>query len=164
MKIIKKGNGIQVENPRFPLECKCEICNSVLSVDEYDVRNDRGEYAECPVCGGRIDLQELSSHVFPRDFDYFGGEDTKPIEDERINKWINEGIRYFHKNTDSFCYMTGSGDTAVFILNFSGDEEYEVMVCKGYYNAYVPYTKEDYDVQDANGWNWKNKGVVNRID
>ena len=47
-------------------------------------------------------------------------------------------------NKDEFVYFTGTGTTMVYVFRFTGDEEYEVVVTKDYYNTYIPFKSEDY--------------------
>ena len=94
---------------------------------------------------------------FPKHFYCF--KDGVDVTSEEIKEYIKDAIKFFRNNPSCFCYSTGSGNTSVIVLNFSGDEEYAVNVAKGYYEAHIPYGDKDYLVHNANDWKWENIGV-----
>ena len=127
-------------------------------------------YVICPVCQKKsyLEIEALDKKItvdnlkFPDNFYHFGGEDCKELTNDDIRKYIKDAIKFFRENPDNFCYMTGSGDTAIFVLNCSGDENYEVTLCKGYYSTEIEYEDGDY-VVDMDKL-WENKGVIHKDD
>lgn len=147
----------------------CENCESELEITEDDIESYGFlgiSYVTCPICGKSTatDIEELDKKitldnmVFPDNFYSFGN--GVPLSPEDINRYIKNGVKYFRENPSSFAYITGSGDTFVAVCNYSGDEQYTVVVAKGYYEGEIPYDSEDYRVQDRNNWEWKNTGVA----
>ena len=53
--------------------------------------------------------------------------------------------------------MCESGDTEIMVLNYPGDSQYSITVCKGYYQTELDYVDDDYKVDMYKLW--KNKGV-----
>ena len=163
----KKNKEIEI---RFPRHHTCENCESVLLIYKEDVKHGfLGQaYVDCPACGKKsyLDIEGLDVDVtidnliFPDYFYHFGTDDSHKLSNEEIKRYIKDGIKFFRENPDNFCYMTGSGDTAVFILNYPGDENYSITVCKGYYETEIKYTEEDYEL-DREAL-WENKGIDRR--
>lgn len=92
---------------------------------------------------------------FPDYFCYFGN--GKELSNKEIEEYIRRGIEWHRMNPNNFVWTSGSGNTTVAVYNYTGDEEYKVVVGKGYYECEIPYEEEDYDVQDYDSW--ENKGI-----
>lgn len=60
--------------------------------------------------------------------DFYHFSSNHPIDDDRINRWIREGLSHFENNTISNYYLTQSGDSMVVILK--DDEDYTIVVSK----------------------------------
>jgi hypothetical protein len=166
VKVVKIAKDYEEIEPKFPVLVTCQYCESRIELDEKDV--SIGEFGvfwyRCPVCKRRDMVDELpgitlskNTIEFPTHFHHF--VDGVDIQPEDIKKWIGEAIDFFRENPDSFTYITGSGNTGVMVQNYSGDEDYYVVVTKDFYDINIPYEDEDYAAQDKNSWEWKNKGV-----
>lgn len=167
MKIISRKNGTRENAVKFPLRVCCEHCKSELEIDESDVWVGPfgAMWYTCGVCGEKCMADEIPGITltpdnieFPTHFYHFGEKAVELTPDE-IKKYIKIAINYFRNNPENFCYYTGSGDTMVVVLNYSGDKEYHVSVAKGYYDIEIPYTDEDLRIQNQNNYEWKNKGI-----
>lgn len=165
MKVLSSSNN--KPEIKWPIKHTCLHCDSLLLVDEEDVREGYMGFAviTCPVCMHEefLDEDNLNRTVtaetvkFPENFWYFGGKDCKELNEDDIREYIKRAVKYFRENPDNFCYQTGTGDTMVYVLNFSGDQEYDVVVCKGYYETHIPF--EDIDQELVREELWSNKGV-----
>ena len=155
----------------FPIDLCCEKCKTEFAIEENDkleIGYLGSHYVKCPVCGEQVYIYELDGIRVTKDnikfpdhfYDFRNGV---KISNEQVEKYIRKGIEYFRKNPTSFSWSTGTGDTHILILNFSGDEDYSVVVSKGHYETEIDYEEEDYDAQNSTGWDWKNKGYSQRI-
>lgn len=161
----------------FPLKIKCANCESLLEIEEEDVCHGYlgTAYVICPVCHEKIFISDYDAKIgeeldeeinvdtirFPDHFYYFGGDKTVEVANDEIHNWIKEGVNYFRKNPDSFCFNTGSGDTNVFVFNYSGDEEYVVVVAKNYYESSIPFDDIDKKLLLPKE-KWENSGFYNK--
>lgn len=68
--------------------------------------------------------------MFPERFYYYGGVGAVNIDDERINKWLEEA-RIYLKRTNTDFYFTATGNSAVFAKIFNDEVVY--WVCKDHY-------------------------------
>ena len=165
MKVITNNR----KEEMFPFQHTCENCNSLLEVEsETDIIYGYlgMPYVKCPVCGKRTcvsDDCDLSEDVtkysvrFPDHFYHFS-KDSGAVElsTEEIREYINDAIMFFREHPNYFCYTTGTGDTKIFVLNYSGNQEFEITVCKDFYETYI-----DFDNIDSNlikEEDWKNIG------
>lgn len=152
---------------KWPIKHTCSYCDSLLLVDKEDVHEGYMGSAviTCPVCMHEEFLYEddldrtitAETVKFPDNFWYFGDKYSKKLNEEDIRHYIKDAVDYFRENPNNFCYQTGSGDTMIYVLNFSGDQEYDVVVCKGYYEVQIPF--EDIDKELVREELWSNKGV-----
>ena len=164
MKVLRIRDGTE-QDKSFPRTLKCPECKSLLVVDKDDIEIGYLGIAtvKCPECGEKIDVGDCDQNItidnleYPKHF--FSFKNGKKIETSTILDWIKKGINYFRKNPDAFCYTTGSGNVKLDVLNFSGDELYEVTVSEGYYQTEISYEAEDYIAQNSINWDWKNKGI-----
>lgn len=150
---------------KFPITIECEHCGAVLQIDNIDEikKGYLGQgCVECPVCNKDTynGLEDFSEEItvdtvkFPDHFYYFGnGVELKNTE---IKNYIKDIIGHFRKEPEAFASSTSSGDTMVFGFNFSGDNEYQIIVAKDYYETSIPYEPEDYELQNSIDWGWKN--------
>ena len=130
----------------------CENCDSELEVEDDDIQvgvYGMG-YVVCPCCGEETYSDELADYFqltkdnveFPTH--YYSFSDGVHIDDNTINKWVKECIEEFDPNDENdWCRFTGSGDTMVFVSKLDEDEEYDVYVCKNYYETFIPFDKNN---------------------
>lgn len=168
MKVLKNNkDDCNKKKIEFPIEHECQNCGSILEVLDCDIEEGfLGQaYVICPICNKKsfLEIDELDNEitvdnlVFPKHFYYFGDTDAAKLTNDEIKKFIKDGINFFRNNPENYCYTTGTGDTIVFVLNYPGDENYIVYVCKGYYETEIRYTNDDYKIGMYD--KWKNKGV-----
>lgn len=161
MKIIKDNskNDISIENINiepYPRKLTCEECGSELEYDKSDLR--MGEYGcmfvDCPICGRDNMLPDNENNItltvdnieFPVHFHHVsvetGAEDVCNIKEIRYR--LRAAIRYFRENKDETDWYTWSGNLFVFVHRWAGDENYEVVVSKDFYNMEIDFEDEDY--------------------
>lgn len=85
--------------------------------------------------------------------DFHDFRDGVDISDEKINEWIDKGLKYFEKYPDSPYWRArfGSGNTSVIILKWQDDDGslpyYEIIVTKSYMSCHVfpnePFERPD---------------------
>lgn len=135
----------------FPLIHQCDHCGSTLKIDSEDVKYGYlgCGYVVCGACGNKtylgnegisVDIDENNIN-FPDHYYHFS-VNTGAIElsNGEIRSYIKDGVKYFQLNPDSFCYVTGSGDTKIFMLNYREDEELSITVCKDFYECEIPFS------------------------
>ena len=130
----------------------CEHCDSELEVEDDDISVGMYGmgYVVCPCCGEETSADELADY-FPLTKDnvefpthYYSFSDGVHIDDDTVNKWVKECIEEFDPNDENdWCRFTGSGDTMVFVSKLDEDEEYDVYVCKNYYETFIPFDKNN---------------------
>ena len=130
----------------------CEHCDSELEVEDNDIQvgtHGMG-YVVCPCCGEETYADELADYFqltkdnveFPTH--YYSFSDGVHIDDDTVNKWIKECIEKFDPNDENdWCRFIGSGDTMVIVSKLDEDEEYDVYVCKNYYETFIPFNKNN---------------------
>lgn len=130
----------------------CEHCDSELEVEDDDIQV--GAYGMgcvvCPCCGEETYADELADY-FPLTKDnvefpthYCSFNDGVHIDDDTINKLVKECIEKFDPNDENdWCRFTGSGNAMVFVFKLDEDEEYDVYVCKNYYETFVPFNENN---------------------
>lgn len=125
MKIIKAGDGYKVakmEDSAVPVVLDCDECGSQFEVTVSDCERIGDEYyVDCPCCANRISLKHIDFYPhetpkFPADFFQSNNENSKPIKDETINKWIENIQNRIKTDSDPSHYYISSGDTAVIAL------------------------------------------------
>ena len=157
----------EIKDIKWPIKVKCENCDTELEVEESDIfYGALGlPFVRCPVCNKKTEVWEdgLGEAItkdnieFPRHF--FHSIDGVEISADQVREWIQHGIDWFRENPEAFHYETGSGNTLVSINNYSGDEEYHVIVTQDYYDSFVPYEAADYNAKEKVNGAWKNTGV-----
>ena len=141
----------------YPRTLICEQCGSELEYEESDLR--MGEYGcmfvDCPCCGRDNMLEDNEHNIrltidnieFPTHFNH-ASTDTGAVEccdNEHVRKYIEQGINYLRKHKDRFDWFVQTGNLYLHIYKYSGDEIYEIDVCKNYYSAEIPFETQDYD-------------------
>ena len=149
MKVLKNKFNEEKET----LKLFCEHCGSELEVEDDDIQvgtHGMG-YVVCPCCGEETYSDELADY-FPLTKDnvefpthYYSFNKAVNIDDDTINKLVKECIERFDANDENdWVRYTGSGDTMVFVFKlFEGDKEYDVYVCKNYYETFIPFNKNN---------------------
>lgn len=139
------------------VKIECEKCGSVLEVSREDTHTGwlGLQFVTCPCCDYEMSIEEFddaaidiyASNVnYPTHFTLFSKDFVAvEIPDERINKWIQEGIQYFRENPEEYSYCIGSGNTMVHMYRHTEDEEYYVIVSKDYEEGRIQFEEEDYD-------------------
>ena len=120
MKILDETNKV---------ECGC---GAVLQYDEKDIEDG---YIVCPCCGEAIKVRKELK--FPKDYCSF--KDGVNLSNKDINKFVKDGIKYLRNNPIDDSYYSGTGNTMIFVFRNDGDEEFEIFVCKDYYEGQVEY-------------------------
>lgn len=166
MEIIEVSKEFATNETKFPLEVTCEYCGSKLLLDREDLSCGAfgAMWYTCPVCKRRCMADEVDGITltanniqFPDNFWYY--KDGVDISPEEINKYIKDGIKFFRENPEAFTYVTGTGNSHIMVQNYSGDEDYYVVVSKDFYDAEIPYEDIDREIQKRNGAEWQNSGV-----
>ena len=151
--IVLKDKYKQDESKPKTYKITCENCDSELEVEDDDIQVGAYGmgYVVCPCCGEKTYPDELADYFplakdnleFPVHYFSFNNKAVS-IDDNTINKWVKECIEEFDPNDESdWCRFTGSGDTMVFVSKLDEDEEYNVYVCKNYYETFIPFDKNN---------------------
>lgn len=163
MKVIQNNNQnktIVPSNAKLPkriekVTIECENCGSVLEVSREDTHiGYLGlPYVTCPCCDYEMDVEDFdddaidicaSNVKYPTHFTISSKEFRAiDIPDERINEWIQQGIKYFRSHKDEYYWYIGSGNTWVHIHRYEEEEEYYVIVSKDYESGEIEFEKED---------------------
>lgn len=135
----------------------CSECKSVFEYDDEDVTIGAlgCAFVICPCCGEEVDIEEKEVTLtkdnvqFPQHFFRFDPKcDSETlVTNEEVKKHIQRAITYFrnHKEEDDCGFISnGSGDAYFCTKRYPGDEDYEVVVAKGYWETYIPFEEEDY--------------------
>lgn len=150
MRIIENANN--KKDLKFPLVVKCGHCGSKLEVERSDLYEGELKllFYDCPVCGEKNDCFEaedltedltVDNMEFPLNFHCSnGGVD---ISNDEIKEYIRKGVKFFRENPNEYEWYTETGNTAIFVQNFPGDENYYVIVAKDYYSAWLNYQDID---------------------
>lgn len=166
MKVIKQGK--EIDN--LPIEIICDECESTLEIEKSDIKYDYLGQASviCPICGNEIYLETFDKDItvnsveFPDNFYHFGGNSAKFIPSEEIKRYIKGAVDYFRENPNDFSYVIASGDTFIGVYNYQNDEEYEVIVCKNYFQTFILY--DEIDRKAAENSHWEKNGVFKKIE
>lgn len=159
------------------MKIKCTNCESLLEIEEDDICYGYlgMAYIRCPLCHEKTFISDYDAKIgeeldekinvdtirFPDHFYHFGGDKTVEVTNDEIRNWIKDGVEFFRKNPEAFCFNTGTGDTNVFVLNYCGDEEYNVVVAKNYYESSIPFDDIDKELLLPEE-KWKNSGFYNK--
>lgn len=148
MKVIQKM--IKEENENKSYQVTCEECGSLLEITKNDVviKDNGCSFYTCPCCNteqlseiSEFDLDLTIDNInYPQHFyDFTNGAD---LSDEEILDDIKRGYEYCRKNKKDY-YYCGSGNSIIFVFRLDGDEEYNIIVCKNYLEAFIPFDDED---------------------
>ena len=141
----------KVQLTRDDYKIACQKCKSEIEYAANDIQypDDVNSVVVCPCCGAEIPVCEkdvtIENLVFPNDFYSF--EDGVKISDKKIKDFIQEGVDYLRssESQDDFFWYSGTGDTHVLVHRLDGDESYNVVVSRGYYELDLQYDDADYD-------------------
>ena len=162
IKILKDNSkNIEVKEEKYiepyPRKLICEGCQSELEYDESDlVMGEYGcMYVDCPICGEHNMLVDNEKSItltvdnieFPVHFHHVSVETgaKERCNTEEIRYELCRAITYFRENKEETDWHTWSGNLFVFVHRWSGDEEYEVVVSKDFYNMEIDFEDEDYE-------------------
>ena len=120
----------------------CEYCGEELH-GEPQVGQFGLKYIHCDYCGedsynedlGEIELTKDNLH-FPQHYHCFKNGVDK--SDEWIDKQVRKGLEYLENNPTEDFVELGTGNTNICIIKYEGDEEYRIVVSKGYYDTNIP--------------------------
>jgi len=140
------------EERLFPFEVLCDECGSkflVESEDELEEGYAGMSFVECPCCHKKtasyndyFDRNINKDNVkFPKNFYRF--VKGKDVSAEKIQQWIKDAIKNIRREKSQYYYYA-SGNACVFVMRFEGDEAYEIIVSKDYYDLDLPFEAEDY--------------------
>ena len=148
MKIISKGQN----EKEFPQNVTCEYCGTELEIDKEDISigiAGAWEYI-CPCCKKINQLDNYDEITkdnlnFPQHYFYFGN--GKDVNNNTINKWVQQCVNYLNDNPTEDTESMSSGNTIVTVSRIyetdnEEDEEYYIVVSKNYYEAYIPSNKK----------------------
>ena len=159
MKVIKDntGNNIKVEKKMLDvLKIHCSECGSELEITKDDTHIGwlGAAFINCPCCGqeSMVDVMDgitltIDNIEFPVHFKrtVLGASKIKEVKATEIVKEIKRGVEHFRNSKDHSCWYTSYGDLFLVMFRYPGDEEYWVVVTKDFYEAYIPFEKEDYE-------------------
>lgn len=161
MKVLKdnyNNNYVESKNYEKPYPRKhvCEECGSELEYDKSDIVIGAFgcAFLKCPLCGQNssvydedVELTLTRNNIeFPTHF-WHTSKETGAVDNcnnEEVKKCIYRAIDYFRNNKNEYHWFTACGNLRVDVSKFDGDENYEVMVTKDYYETYIPFEKTDY--------------------
>lgn len=158
MKILKDNSKNRITNitDEYPKKLICEQCESELEYEESDIYvGDLGAaYVRCPICGCE-NLLEGDSHEivltednvkFPDHFFHYdgNGRTVDLFDEETIRGYIKKGIKWLRTHPDEYKWFISSGDMYLDITKCIDDEEYVVILCKDYYESYIPFGTKDF--------------------
>lgn len=162
IKVLKDNSkNIEVKEEKYiepyPRKLICEGCQSELEYDESDlVMGEYGcMYVDCPICGEHNMLVDNEKSItltvdnieFPVHFHHVSVETgaKERCNTEEIRHELRRAITYFRENKEETDWHTWSGNLFVFVRRWSGDENYEVVVSKDFYNMEIDFEDEDYE-------------------
>ena len=159
MKILKdnsKNNVVKKEILPKTITTFCDNCYSELEITEEDTYIGwlGARFITCPCCGEESMVEELEGITLTKDNLKFPihflrtNKDlrhVKEVEPDRIIESIKRGIEYFRTNKDEFAWCTANGDTYLSVFKYTGDEEYQIVVSKDFYETNIPFEEEDYE-------------------
>lgn len=128
----------------------CDNCKSKIEYDQNDVRYGAYGVGEivCPLCKKINVLEEENLELtvdnlrFPLHFR--SSVEGVNISDSDIIGYIKRGHEYLRENKEEYAWYTASGNTVIIVWHFDGDEDYEVIVSRDYYQTYLPFQEQDY--------------------
>ena len=152
MKVIHNNLKTQKTIPKIQ-EYDCVECGSTIEVDVDDLHEGwlGAMWFTCPVCGKEnmsdveTELPTKDSVEFPKHFRKSSVDnDAIDISDEEIQKVIRElANKLWDKTNERDYLLTGYGNMIVFIENLASDGEYEIYVCKNYWEGSIKANPAD---------------------
>jgi hypothetical protein len=126
-----------IEQKSKQIQCNC---GTTFEYDDIDIKTGAYgfPYVVCPKCEQQIEIadepyKKISKENinFPDDFYYFG--DGFHVEDNQINEWIKSRIHNLEMRSEDYGVSSSlsCGDTHVAVFKF--EDEYEIVVSRGYY-------------------------------
>lgn len=140
----------------YPRKMVCECCNSELEYEESDIKIGAFGCAivPCPLCGSInfIDNSEKELTLTRRNIEFpthfwHTSVETGAVDccnHEEVKKAIYRAIDYFRVNKDAESWLMATGNLNVCVHRFEGDESYNVVVTKDYYETHIPFEEADY--------------------
>ena len=140
----------------YPRKLICEECRSELEYEKSDLRMGAlgCMYLDCPCCGRDNMIEENENTItltvdnveFPTHFFHTSKENgaVDCCNNEEIKNYIRRAIEYFRKNKEEFAWEGESGNLHIAVFRYDGDENYEIIVTKNYYETYIPFEDIDY--------------------
>ena len=123
----------------------CDECEVDLEYEKDDTYIGAlgGRELICPSCGHIVFVDEpegidLNSNniEFPLHFMRYDNG-AVDINNEQIQKWVRDRLYVAEHDTEEYgYYITGSGDTMVFVLKY--EDEYVAYVAKKYWECSIP--------------------------
>lgn len=162
MKVLKNNfneiaaHTTEVKIEPYPRILTCESCESELEYEKSDMEVGvlGAMHVKCPLCGYNNMLDGNENDViltkdnieFPLHFFSHSKEGgaVDICDNKHIKEYVNNAINYFRKNKNEFAYFIASGNLYIAVYKLDGDNEYDVIVAKDYYNTYIPFETEDY--------------------
>lgn len=160
MKVLKNNydykNKVVKNVSPYPRKMICECCDSELEYEEVDVKIGAFgcAYVTCPLCretnfidDGENELTLTKNNVeFPTHFWHTSKENgaVDCCNNKEIKECIHRAINFFRENKDKYNWFTATGNLYVVVYRLDGDESYEVMVTKDYYETSIPFEDVDY--------------------
>lgn len=152
--LVNNYNNEPIEYTSYPRKVVCDRCGSELEYEKEDTRIGYlgVTHLDCPLCGEEIMLEGNERDIFltkdnvkfPEHFWHTSKEcGAVEISGGRIEEYIRKGIEFFRENKDEFCWYTGTGDTRIFVFRYDGDEIYDIVVAKDFYETEIPFSNKD---------------------
>lgn len=69
---------------------------------------------------------------------------VKEVENQEVVDEIKRGIEYLRINKNEYYWFTSYGDLFLIIFKYDGDEEYNVLVTRDWYETDIPFEEDDY--------------------
>lgn len=144
-----------IENTSYPRKVVCDRCGSELEYEKEDTRIGYlgVTHLDCPLCGEEIMLEGNEQDIFltkdnikfPTHFYHFSKETgAKEIPSYRIEEYIRKGIDFLRENKEEFYWYSGTGDSRIFVFRYDGDEMYDIVVAKDFYETEISFSNKDY--------------------
>lgn len=133
----------------------CDQCDSELEVTKEDTHIGwlGARFITCPCCGEESMVEELQGitltkdnikfpvHFYRTKTDKIG---VKEVADQEVVDEIKRGIEYLRINKNEYYWFTSHGDLFLIIFKYDGDEEYNVLVTRDWYETNIPFEEDDY--------------------
>lgn len=154
--LVNNYNGEPVKKIEYtyPRKIVCDKCGSELEYEKSDIEIRAYGCPEitCPLCGMDIPLYDEEELVltennisFPVHFYHtFKEKGAVEVSNERIEEYIREGINWLRANKKEYSWFIQTGDLHLEVNKYDGDEVYNIIVTKNYYETDIPFKREDY--------------------